>query len=673
MQSSNRWLIFFIILLFISICCCMVFGGLAAIGWLNGIVESETSGEDISITEFTPLATAVSETPIVLDETPVVIDSTLLNGKYLDIEIPLNDPIDLARRLKGKSEIPTTVPAQSYQNGDKKNFWVTNTDTNNTFQIEATLKYTTEHVYFWVQDGVKAKQSDIVRLVDTFENEIYPKNKSHFGDEPFPGIDEDEHIYILYCSDAGYDIAGYFSSVDTLPPEAHQYSNAHEMFFLNADTTNLSDPFTYGVLAHEFQHMIHWNLDQNEDAWINEGLSELAAQINGYDPGGFDYQFSINPNLQLNYWPEEEDSIPYYGASFMFMSYFMDRFGEQAVRDLANNPLNGWFGINDVLQTLSENDVDNVPDSAEEFFAQWVLANYINNPAVGDGQYSYTSYQDFYRFRDSDWVYGTCSNASQTREVKQFGTEYIRLTCSDDVVLKFQGATEVQLLPTQIENGNYAVWSNRGDQSNMRMTRIFDLGNAQAPVLLTYKTWFEIEADYDYLYVEVSEDGENWTILETPSGTSADPAGNNYGWGYSGLSGGWIDEEVDLSEYAGEEIWLRFEYVTDGAVNGNGWLVDDITIPAIAYREDFENGVGGWELEGFVRSDNQLSQTFQVSLIRLGDEISVHRIELDQANRALIPHVLNNQSNDDVILVVSGTNRYTRQPARYSFQMIGMD
>jgi bacillopeptidase F (M6 metalloprotease family) len=257
--------------------------------------------------------------------------------------------------------------------------------------------------------------------------------------------------------------------------------------------------------------------------------------------------------------------------------------------------------------------------------------------------------------------------------VKQFGTEYIRLTCSDDVVLKFQGATEVQLLPTQIENGNYAVWSNRGDQSNMRMTRIFDLGNAQAPVLLTYKTWFEIEADYDYLYVEVSEDGENWTILETPSGTSADPAGNNYGWGYSGLSGGWIDEEVDLSEYAGEEIWLRFEYVTDGAVNGNGWLVDDITIPAIAYREDFENGVGGWELEGFVRSDNQLSQTFQVSLIRLGDEISVHRIELDQANRALIPHVLNNQSNDDVILVVSGTNRYTRQPARYSFQMIGMD
>ena len=673
MQSSNRWLIFIIILLFISICCCMVFGGLAAIGWLNGIVESETSGEDIPITEFTPLATAVSETPIVLDETPVVIDSTLLNGKYLDVEIPLNDPIDLARRLKGKSEIPTTVPAQSYQNGDKKNFWVTNTDTNNTFQIEATLKYTTEHVYFWVQDGVKAKQNDIVRLVDTFENEIYPKNKSHFGDEPFPGIDEDEHIYILYCSDAGYDIAGYFSSVDTLPPEAHQYSNAHEMFFLNADTTNLSDPFTYGVLAHEFQHMIHWNLDKNEDAWINEGLSELAAQINGYDPGGFDYQFSINPNLQLNYWPEEEDSIPYYGASFMFMSYFMDRFGEQAVRDLANNPLNGWFGIDDVLQTLSANDVDNVPDSAEELFSQWVLANYINNPAVGDGQYSYTSYQDFYRFRDSDWVYGPCSNTSQTREVKQFGTEYIRLTCSDDVSLNFQGATGVYLLPTQIPNGFYAIWSNRGDQSNMRMTRFFDLSHVQSQVLLTFNTWFEIEADYDYLYVEVSEDGENWTILKTPSGTSADPAGNNYGWGYSGSSGGWIAEEVDLSGYAGKEIWLRFEYVTDGAVNGNGWLVDDITIPAIAYREDFENGVGGWELEGFVRTDNQLSQTFQVSLIRLGDEISVHRIELDQANRALIPHVLNNQSNDDVILVVSGINRYTRQPARYSFQMIGMD
>jgi hypothetical protein len=593
-------------------------------------------------------------------------------GNYLGEEIPINDPIDLARRLESKSEIPSTVPAQSFQRGDTNNFWVTNTDTNTAFQIQATLQYITGHVYFWVEDGVRAKQSDIVRLVDTFEKEIYPTTKSHFGDEPFPGIDEDEHLYILYCSNAGYDIAGYFSSVDTLPPEAHQYSNAHEMFFLNADTTSLSDPFTYGVLAHEFQHMIQWNLDQNEDTWVNEGLSELAAQINDYDPGGFDYEFSINPNLQLNYWPEEEDTTPYYGASYMFMSYFMDRFGEKAILDLASNPLNGWMGVDAVIQSLSGKKGIIVPDFAEEFFAEWVLANYINDASVENGQYSYKSYQNIYQFRDTDWIYEQCSNVGQTREVRQFGTEYIRLTCSDDIALLFQGETEVDLLPTKIQDGAYAVWSNRGDQSDMRMTRYFNLGNAQAPVSLTYKTWFEIEADYDYLYVEVSEDGENWTILKTPAGTSTDPAGNNYGWGYSGSSGGWIEEKIDLSAYAGKEIWLRFEYVTDGAVNGNGWLVDEISIPEIAYREDFESGEGGWELEGFVRTDNQLSQTFQISLIRLGDETSVQRIALDQTNKVTIPNITN-QSNDDVILVVSGTNRYTRQPARYSFQLIGTD
>ncbi len=672
MQASNRWLIIIAIILFISICCCVIFGGLAAVGWLNAIVESETAGEEMPITEFTPLATAISKTPIVLVETPKATEPNTHIGDYLDEEIPVNDPIELARRLEAKSEIPATVPARAFQIGDTQNFWVTNTDTNTAFQIQATLQYTTRHVYFWVEDGVRANQSDIVELVDTFENQIYPKNKSYFGDESSPGIDEDEHLYILYCRNAGDDIAGYFSSVDTLPPEAHQYSNAHEMFFLSADNTSLSDPFTYGVLAHEFQHMIHWNLDQNEDTWINEGLSELAAQINNYDPGGFDYYFSTNPNLQLNYWPEEEDTTPYYGASFMFMSYFMDRFGERAIRDLANNPLNGWMGVDDVLKSLSAKDGNNVPGTAEELFADWVLANYINDPDVENGEYSYKSYQDFYAFRDTDWVYEQCSNVSQMREVRQFGTEYIRLTCLDDVALNFQGATEVDLLPTQIQDGKYAVWSNRGDQSNMRMTRYFDLSNVHAPVLLTYATWFEIEADYDYLYVEVSEDGENWTILKTPEGTSTDPSGNNYGWGYSGSSGGWIEEEVELSVYAGKEIWLRFEYVTDGAVNGNGWLVDEIKIPAIAYREDFESGEGGWELEGFVRTDNQLSQTFQVSLIRLGDETSVQRIELDQTNKAQIPHI-KNQSNGDVILVVSGTNRFSRQPAQYSFQLIETD
>jgi bacillopeptidase F (M6 metalloprotease family) len=79
---------------------------------------------------------------------------------------------------------------------------------------------------------------------------------------------------------------------------------------------------------------------------------------------------------------------------------------------------------------------------------------------------------------------------------------------------------------------------------------------------------FDLEKDYDYLYVTVSEDGQSWKILKTPSGTDKNPSGNSYGWGYTGLSGSgksaeWVQESVDLSEFAGKKVQLRFEYVTD--------------------------------------------------------------------------------------------------------------
>ena len=40
---------------------------------------------------------------------------------------------------------------------------------------------------------------------------------------------------------------------------------------------------------------------------------------------------------------------------------------------------------------------------------------------------------------------------------------------------------------------------------------------------------------------------------------------------------------------------MRFEYVTDAAVNGEGLLLDDVSMPQINYSSDFESDDGGWE------------------------------------------------------------------------------
>ena len=34
---------------------------------------------------------------------------------------------------------------------------------------------------------------------------------------------------------------------------------------MNADNVSLDDPYIYGTMAHEFQHMIHWYRDRNEE------------------------------------------------------------------------------------------------------------------------------------------------------------------------------------------------------------------------------------------------------------------------------------------------------------------------------------------------------------------------------------------------------------------------
>ena len=108
--------------------------------------------------------------------------------------------------------------------------------------------------------------------------------------------------------------------------------------------------------------------------------------------------------------------------------------------------------------------------------------------------------------------------------------------------------------------------------------------------------------------------------------------------------------------------------ITDAAVNGEGFLIDDIAIPEINYFTDFEAGNDGWQADGFVRIQNSLPQIFQLSLISIGDKTTITTITLTADNIADIPIILGNDVRE-VILVVSGLTRFTRQMAGYEFSI----
>jgi hypothetical protein len=416
--------------------------------------------------------------------------------------------------------------------------------------------------------------------------------------------------------------------------------------------------------------MIQANSDRNDSTWMTEGFAEVGAFLNGYDVGGADWAYIQDPDLQLNSWADNfsPDFGRHYGQAFLYLTYFLDRFGEEATKALTNNPENDLPSVDATLAELNITDPQTGEVlTADDVFMDWAATLYLMNPNVGDGRYTYHNYPDAPRyFPDEDDTISDCPE-SVSSVVNQYGIDYYTIDCTGDYTLQFTGSTVVGLLPADANSGKYVFWSNKGDESDMTLTREFDFTDVTGPITLTFDMWYDLEADYDYVFLEASTDGEVWQILTTPSGTDEDPSGNSFGWGYNGQTNGWVTEAVDLSDFAGETVQIRFEYITDAAVNGEGFLLDDVRVDAIDYETDFETDDGGWEAAGFVRVDNNLPQTYRLSLITTGDTTTVTEIPLNEDQTAEIP--LSLESGEEAVLIVTGATRFTIQPSAYQVEI----
>jgi hypothetical protein len=456
-------------------------------------------------------------------------------------------------------------------------------------------------------------------------------------------------------------VAGYYSSADEYSRIVHEFSNEREMFYINIDNVTIGNDFYNSVLAHEFQHMIHSYNDRNEDTWLNEGFSELAAYLNGYETGGAEMAFAMQPDTQLNSWPDEtSEAGPNYGAAYLFTSYFLERFGEEATRALVADQANGIASVDAVLSEFGY--------SFDELFTDWVVANYLDDPSLEDGRYGYRELQmgvgDVYSLRRYP--------VERQDTVHQYAADYIAFQPQRDLKIEFQGATWVKVMDNEPHSGRYQWWSNRSDESDMTLTRAFNLSGVESATL-EFWAWYDIEENWDYAYVEVSTNGgETWDILQAPSTTDYNPNGNSFGWAYTGMSGGgekpqWIREKVDLSDYVGGEALIRFEYITDDAVSRPGFTVDDISIPELEYGYDAESD-DGWEAEGFIRMENILPQRWIVQVIEIaGRETRVHKMELNEEQKG--EYLIKADEVDQVVLVVSALAPSTTEVGTYRYEV----
>jgi hypothetical protein len=498
---------------------------------------------------------------------------------------------------------------------------------------------------------------DVRRLeqaAELFETHIYSTTRAAFGSEWTPGIDNDPRIHILHTTGLGENVLGYTSSIDEYPDHVHPLSNQAEMITVNVDRVDVGSPVYNAVLARQLQRLIQWHQDRNEERWVKEGLAELAAALNGFDVTGLRQAYPKQTDTSLTAWTNSESQR---GAAYLFTAYFHQRFGDAGTRILTAEPANGIAGIDATLEKLGTD------LTFEDLFADWLAANTLDSAPEADGsQYVYLEI-DLHRptaaaFHDDYPIQVAAS-------VQQLGADYIVLRGDVDLRVQFAGQRETSLLSAVPHSGRCAWWSNRADESRTTLTRRFDLSEVEQATM-TFWTWYDIEPHYDYATVEVSTDGgQHWRILSTTSGTDVDPHSNSPGWSYTGKSAGWIQEEVNLSDYAGEEVLVRFSYVTDEAIVGEGFLLDDISLPELDYEDSVEGGINGWRAEGFLITDGRVPQRYLTLLISRGQEYAVERLPLEGGQKAEWTVPLGSADAREFVLVVSAVTPFTARPAPY--------
>lgn len=597
------------------------------------VVESPT---DTAIEPATPSAeptktVTVAETVTIVEPDPTLqatdtpLDSVETARRQTARELvevipPLRDDVGLAIAYRGASPVlATPAPTSDPQLGDTDTFFIGNVDSNTNSTIDAVLMSVGESAYFWFDTGggaVEPSQDDLQEVTTAYD-EIYDVLSRYFSMEQ----PEEDKIHIVHaspsalCDDSGNcRLAGYFSSQDLLPRSINPYSNERSMFVMN--TLQFGSGIYLDVLAHETRHLLGNEFEAGEEDWFVEGGAMLAEDLAGFSSIGQarGTLFLEKPDQQLNSWTDE-NTIPYYGQGYLINRYIYDRLGEDLYREFIFSEKAGLSAVDDVANA---NGLDTTGD---EMWLDWLVAM-----AVMDAR----DVASEYRWRGPELGPPATTQinnlpARLETTVSQYAADYYELPSSGTTTIDFAGTPLVPLLPAGARSGDFVWYAQRANDSNPRLTRALDLRDVQTATL-TYDVFSDIEYGYDFGYVSVSEDGgRTWQGLEASGMQGLNPQDDPSDKAltdrfYTGRNENWTKVAIDLSPFAGKEILLRFEYVTDPIMTFGGFAFDDIEIAETGFFDDAESLADGWTAEGFTRATMELPQTWWLQVITFDDD-----------------------------------------------------
>ncbi|MCI0519923.1 MAG: immune inhibitor A [Chloroflexi bacterium] len=156
-------------------------------------------------------------------------------------------------------------------------------------------------------------------------------------------------------------------------------------------------------------------------------------------------------------------------------------------------------------------------------------------------------------------------------------------------------------------SGVYEWFGGKADQIDTTLRRTVDLSGTTSAEL-SFWTWYDIEEQWDYGFVQVSTDsGATWASLPI-TGTTSEHVPDAMESivanlpGFTGNSGGWVYKTFDLAPYLGQVIELQFRYMTDWGTSLAGFYLDDIGVTAdgaALFFDDVETLDPAWVATGW--------------------------------------------------------------------------
>ena len=514
----------------------------------------------------------------------------------------------------------------------------------------------------WLRSEDLLTPDQLMYMLAEFDNNIYSTVGAVFG-EPLPRGDEGQKVWILILNirdEAYYDpnatsyVAGYFSASESADNNKN-IMHIDTFDWVNRIGPDADRPYLYeGTFAHEFEHLVHFDIDPDEPSWVDEGLADLSGYLCGYghSQGHIAYYMVYHPFTALTYWG---GGLEDYGASYLFQLYLYEKYGGAAFTSaLVQEQTNGIEGIEKTLRAFGGK------QTFDEIFDNWTIANYVDDTRKAGGKYGYDtldigsidSWGYSIEYALSNFWWGPPDEAGFDVPSYWFGdplpytAHYYRFTNSKRAAAYIDGD---DFVGTPAYSGSYEWHSGIEDWAWRSLYQTFDIPAGGAT--LTFNTSYEIEENWDYAYVEVyDQDTGLWCTLDadgtvdyvsyaqdnpnTPNDREPfayDAAGCWHA--FTGNSGGWTPVSMDLTPFAGHTIDLYFTSWQDPFVSERGMYVDDIAIPEIGFFDDVESGEDGWTTTGW-----------SITVGVLGNGIGVVTIDTKWVPTARYPEPANNNA-----------------------------